>query len=132
VGLEGIKLVEKLQSIFHQGVPLVNAILVAVWLVGTSITLTLQWATVKNSIANLSAELIIRDERLMNRIGFLERDTMAKNLSRWTRENQELWCVKTEQVNPQWKCGDLPELPKSGSMEFWNTPEYSPSERNGG
>jgi hypothetical protein len=116
-------MVEKLQSIFHQGIPVLNAVLVAVWLVGTSVTLTLQWSTVKSSIVALASDLVVRDERIMTRLEFLERDTMAKNLTRWSRENQELWCAKTEQVNPQWKCGTFPEIPreypKSGSLEFW-------------
>jgi hypothetical protein len=130
-------MVEKLQSMLGHGIPLVNAILVAVWLVGTSITLTLQWATVKSSIAALSADLVVRDERIATRLQFLERDVMMKNLTRWTRENQELWCAKTEQANPPWKCGDLPEMPrdfpKSGSLEFWNErTSPSVSQENGG
>jgi hypothetical protein len=128
-------MVEKLNSIFSQGVPLVNAILVAVWLVGTSVTLTLQWSTVKSSISRLSADLIVRDERIATRLEFLERDVMAKNLTRWTRENQELWCAKTEQANPPWKCGDLPEMPrefpKSGSLEFWGKDRKNPVSQDG-
>jgi hypothetical protein len=128
-------MVEKLQSVLSQGVPLVNAILVAVWLVGTSITLTLQWSTVKSSIAALSAELVVRDERLMTRLQFLERDTMAKNLTRWSRDNHELWCAKTEQANPNWKCGAIPEIPreypKSGSLEWWGESRKAPVSQDG-
>lgn len=121
-------MVEKLQSILGQGVPLLNAVLIAVWLVGTSITLTLQWANVKTSISDLSKDQVLRDERLNSRLNFLERDSLLKDLSRWTRENHELWCAKTEQRNPEWKCGEFPSPPayRSGGAEIWNSKPRGP------
>ena len=111
-------------SIFSVNVPLVNAILVGVWLIGTTVTLTVQWVTVKSSLEVLNTSINAASEKINGRISFLEKDFMAKNLTRWTRENQELWCLKTEQVNDSWKCGELPSMiphypPKAGSLEWW-------------
>lgn len=106
-------------SIFNTHVPLLNAVLVGIWLIGTTITLTVQWMSVGTKIENLGKDL---DRRM----AVIEQ----QNTHRWTIEMQELWCARTEQRNPNWKCGDVPKpfispiYPKAGSEEFWK-PEKS-------
>lgn len=126
---------DKETSIFAINVPLAPAVLVGAWLIGTTIMLTVQWVTVKATLDGLSSSITLMGDKLSARISFLEQDVMAKNLTRWTRDNQELWCVKTEQKNPNWKCGDLPTMlpnypPKQGSLEFWG--DQSTAERKDG
>jgi hypothetical protein len=115
---------DKETSIWAINIPLVNAVLVGAWLIGTTVTLTVQWVTVKSSLDVLNTSIIAVGDKVNARISFLEKDFMSKNLTRWTRDNQELWCVRTEQANPNWKCGELPSLvpdypPKAGSLEWW-------------
>ena len=110
-------MVERLQSLIAgHGIPILNAVLVAVWLVGTTIALTIQWTTVKHSIESTSADALIRDEKISTRLDSIERS----NISRWTRDNQELWCLKTEQKNANWECGDFPSFP----YEWWMRPPH--------
>jgi hypothetical protein len=122
---------DKETSIWAISIPLVNAVLVGAWLIGTTVTLTVQWVTVRSSQDELKSLITQNGERINARISFLERDVMAKNLSRWTRDDQELWCVKTEKANPNWRCGDLPSLipnypPKAGTMEWWGDDRSAP------
>lgn len=106
---------DKQTSLLHTHIPLVTAVLVGIWLIGTTITLTVQWVTIGTKIDALAV-------RLDTRMSVIEQT----NLHRWTVEMHELWCARTEQKNVNWKCGDIPRplFPKTGSAEFWKPDHY--------
>lgn len=106
-------------------VPLLTVVLVGVWLIGTTFWLTFQFYATQAQIMDVKTEMKNVGQSLSVRISTLERDSTVRLMTEWTRANQELWCSRTEQKNPNWKCGDLPQ-PTSipGSKDFWQQGTY--------
>lgn len=106
-------------------IPIMTVLACATWLVGTTFWLTWQWYAVQSSIQSMSGEVKSLSSSLGLRITHLEKESTIKGLTEWTRANQELWCSRTEQRNPSWKCGELPDLPMiPGSKDFWQQGTY--------
>lgn len=110
-------------NIMGMQIPLINAVLVAIWLTGTTITLTIQWYSIKTQISDINRHLLADREKTSERIAEIEASLVVRTLERWTRLDQQLWCNQTEILNKDFKCAAAPPPPtyhKSGSYNFWN------------
>lgn len=106
-------------------VPLLTVVLVGVWLIGTTFWLTFQFYATQAQIMDVKTEMKNVGQSLSVRITTLERDSTVRLMTEWTRANQELWCSRTEQKNPNWKCGELPSVSAiPGSKDFWQQGTY--------
>ena len=60
-----------------------------------------------NQTSNFAALVKGAVDPVSARISTIERDLAIRTQSRWTRADQEIWCLKTERENKDigWKCG---------------------------
>lgn len=93
-------------SVNRINMPVVMAISGAVFLMGITYVATQQFAELKFAIEKLTSKMDTLASDLAGRIARLEQASGE----RWSKSDQEYWCVRTEHVNAGngWRCAELP------------------------
>lgn len=112
-------------SITKMTVPVILVMTGAVALMYGTYLGTSELSGIKNSIENLSRDVKTYSETLSARVDRLEYDVQARTASRWTRQQHEWWCARTELVNSAigWKCADdVPSRVETNAATGANVP----------
>lgn len=87
--------------------PMVGAtVLIVGAIVPAAMWAAVQFSQIKATLEHLPEQISVSVSPLSVRINALEREIEHRTRSRWTRTDQELWCLKTQQLNPTWRCAD--------------------------
>lgn len=110
-------------SLGNINVPIMNVLIIGVWIVGTTISIVWQYYNVQSSLTSIGTEVKIINEKLGDRISNIEKEIDLRQATGWTRRDHEYWCSKTEQQNPAWKCGSFPEVAPyvPSSRDYWKS-----------
>lgn len=96
----------KEQSIKNTNIPLLMAVVAAMFLMGAAAAATRQLTGMEYAILDLGRKFDAAVQSVSHRIDRLEGQTQ----DRWTRTDHEFWCSRTEQINTAngWKCAESP------------------------
>lgn len=81
---------------------------------------TMQFNDVKNAISDLSRKVDGVTDNMTQRITRMEDDLKSRTASRYTRQDHELWCLKTEKLNPNWRCAGVLQNQADASPPIWD------------
>ena len=81
---------------------------------------TNQFNDLKNAIGDLTRKIDTSTENMSLRITRIEAEFQARDASRYTRIDHELWCLKTERINAGWRCGDLSVTKADATPPIWS------------
>lgn len=114
-------------SIKSMTVPIILACTIAVAVAGLTYFGTKELGDIKHSISDLSRDIRSMGNDLTRRVESVERDVEVKARDRWTKTDHDLWCLRTEQINKDWRCGEGPPMRRDAFPEKKTTkPSWRP------
>lgn len=98
-------------SVRDGNMPVVMVVSVVVFLTGLAVIGTRAFGSIEYAVLDMSRKLDSVVSSMSSRMDRME----ARTADRWTRQNHDYWCSKTEQLNSKigWRCADSPRLDPS-------------------
>jgi len=70
-----------------------------------------QFSDVKYGLREVNSRLTSLSTEFGERFARSETEARARSMQRFTRADHQLFCARTEQINPNWKCGPIDDVP---------------------
>ncbi len=95
---------EKTSSVLKLHMPLLTAIALCIFIAGATTVVVSQFYGLQNALTRIGDQLASFTTAFTKRVTQLETAIDESRQDRFTRTDHEIWCSRTEMLNPQWYC----------------------------